>query len=318
MKKIALSFLLILTSSTLLAIDKGEYLCEGRWDKTFHVNGKGVFYREYASFMLTLNHAKFKTTGSMNMHGTWEDYGDEAIFEYRTYSIVGANMFGFGGEHIPDIGTITVKKHPRDNLDFRFVGVDCRKYTKALQKQLKREEKARRAEEKRVEEKWKKEQAKRARLAEQKRIKDEKIRLAEQKRIKAEQARLAEQKRIKAEQARLKKVQEDRAKLKEFTDAGISKKDALFFMEEGISFTQARKMSKNKKSTVKKQEPAKINSNDNWKESGFKTKDAQYYIKTKTSISEAKKWKQAGFRAQDAFYYINKNITLAEAIARQK
>lgn len=61
-----------------------------------------------------------------------------------------------------------------------------------------------------------------------------------------------------------------------------------------------------------------VKTNNNWKESGFKTKDSQYYIKTNTSISEARKWKKAGFKAKNAHYYINKNITLKEAIARLK
>ena len=100
----------------------------------------------------------------------------------------------------------------------------------------------------------------------------------------------------------------------------FNKEDALFFIAEGIPLAQAMRMSKKNGSKKKLTTSSKKNAkaNDNWKESGFKTKDAKYYIKTNTSISDAKKWKKAGFKGKDAYYYINKNISLKEAIARLK
>ena len=98
--------------------------------------------------------------------------------------------------------------------------------------------------------------------------------------------------------------------ISKWQEAGFSKEDEQFFKEEGISLKQAKKMKKTKKTAPKEK--------NNWKDSGFTKKDSQYYIKTNTSVTEAKKWKAAGFRGKDAYYYIHKGISLNEAIERLK
>ncbi len=59
-----------------------------------------------------------------------------------------------------------------------------------------------------------------------------------------------------------------------------------------------------------------INQEEKWRKAGFRMKDANYYIKTETTITQAKKWKKAGFNAKNANYYIRNKFTIAEAISR--